>query len=272
MIIFDTNQFIISKYFSIKEDGEDVNVDLLRYNLISSIKAYEEQYPSYGNVILAFDSFNYWRKSLFPFYKSNRKKERKDSDVDWNKVHNLISQFRREFKNNLKYLVIEIESCEADDIIAVLVDSFKDRNKLIVSDDKDFFQLLTNPRTVLYRPRSHEKIVSDTFNRSDIESSLNEHIIRGDRSDGIPNILSEDNCLSEGIRQKAITRKFLDSISTRDLDKDPKYLRNKSLIDFKEIPKNIKVLILKTFKEEIENQPAINKKEYFEHHKIESLL
>ena len=36
---------------------------------------------------------------------------------------------------------------------------------------------------------------------------LKEHIIRGDKGDGIPNILSADNCIVDGVRQKPISKK-----------------------------------------------------------------
>ena len=43
---------------------------------------------------------------------------------------------------------------EADDLIASFVKSKSDGVHVIISDDKDFFQLLTNPKVVVYRPGS----------------------------------------------------------------------------------------------------------------------
>jgi len=45
---------------------------------------------------------------------------------------------------------------EADDLIASFVNQHQDAVNIIISDDKDFFQLLTNPRVVIYRPGSKD--------------------------------------------------------------------------------------------------------------------
>lgn len=45
---------------------------------------------------------------------------------------------------------------EADDLVASFARSRPDEVNIVVSDDKDFFQLLTNPRVVVFRPGSKE--------------------------------------------------------------------------------------------------------------------
>lgn len=255
---------------------DEIDESHLRYNLIKYLKEYEKQYKSFGEIILAFDSKNYWRKDFFKYYKSNRRKERDKSPVDWNYIHTLIRQFKEEFEKNLKYTVLEIDKCEADDIIAVIVQTLNKHKNLIISDDKDFFQLLRIENVSLYKPKKNEFTNHSDIVKKDIEDNLKEHIIRGDRSDGIPNILSEDNCLNEGIRQKAITKKFLVEVSDKDLTIDSiysdKYLRNKKLIDLTEIPKSIFNLVLTKFKVELQTQNNIDKVEYFRDNNIMSLL
>ena len=42
---------------------------------------------------------------------------------------------------------------------------------------------------------------------------LFEHIVKGDSSDGVPNVLSEDDCfVTDGKHQKPITRKRLEEV------------------------------------------------------------
>lgn len=276
MIIVDCNQFIIGNVMSIMKDNI-IDEEHLRYNLIKYLKEYENNYKKYGDVVLAFDSKNYWRKDFFKYYKSNRKKERDNSDVDWNQVHTLIRQFKNEFEKNLKYIVLEIDKCEADDIIAVIVQTLSKYNNLIISDDKDFFQLLRIQNTALYRPRKQELTEYGSVFPHIIEDNLREHIIRGDRSDGIPNILSEDNCLNDGIRQKAITKKFLEETSNdfnleSGKEYSDKYLRNKKLIDLTEIPQSIFHLVLTTYKTELQTQNRVNNIDYFKENNIMSLF
>jgi len=45
---------------------------------------------------------------------------------------------------------------EADDLIASFIKSHPNETHIIISDDKDFFQLLTNPHVVIYRPGSKD--------------------------------------------------------------------------------------------------------------------
>ena len=78
-------------------------------------------------------------------------------------------------------------------------------------------------------------------------------IISGDKSDGIPNILSVDNSFVDGIRQKALTQVKLNEMMFMDLDNDgPEELRrnwsrNKQLIDFDYIPKSVSDDIISTY-------------------------
>lgn len=274
MILVDMNQFIISAVMvALKND--EFNETYLRYNLIKSLKEYEETYRGYGDMVLAFDSKNYWRKNFFEFYKQNRKKERKKSDVDWDYVHSLLRQFKAEFEKSLKYIVLEICGCEADDIIAIIATKLSQKS-IVISDDKDFLQLLKFENVSIYRPRKQEFLTFERGNEKIIQDNLVEHIIRGDRSDGIPNVLSFDNSLADGIRQKPITKKFLSNILDSDVKEDvdfyDKYLRNKTLIDLTEIPQSIERLVLTELKLAIQTQNRTNRPEYFSDHNMTSLL
>ena len=272
MILVDMNQFVISNIMVLIRDDE-LDENYLRFNLIKNLKEYKRIYKEYGDLVLAFDSKSYWRRDFFQYYKHNRKKERKKSDIDWDVVHSYIRQFKKEFEENLEYIVLEILTCEADDVIAVISKLLK--NNLIISDDKDFLQLLLFDNTNLLRPRKNEFIKNGLYDREELQKILKEHIIRGDRSDGIPNILSPDESLAEGIRQKAITKKFLEKHLLKDIQKEEdfydKYLRNKRLIDLSEIPQVVETTVLKEFKKQLKEQNRVNNKEYFENHNILSL-
>jgi hypothetical protein len=80
---------------------------------------------------------------------------------------------------------------------------------------------------------------------------LKEHILTGDKSDGIPNILSNDDCFAEGIRQTPLRKGIKDSYLRMTIEKDDKYyrnyLRNQTLIDLDLIPDHIEESILSEF-------------------------
>ena len=45
---------------------------------------------------------------------------------------------------------------------------------------------------------------------NDPSAFLKEHIIKGDKSDGVPNMLSNDDCMIEGIRQTPVRKPILE--------------------------------------------------------------
>ena len=106
---------------STKGGQEPINEDLVRHIALKSLAMYRKKYhKKYGELVLADDSYNVWRKDVFPHYKANRKKNR-DNDVrDWNLIFDCITIIREELKNNFPYKYICISKCEADDIIGTL--------------------------------------------------------------------------------------------------------------------------------------------------------
>ena len=83
---------------------------------------------------------------------------------------------------------------------------------------------------------------------------LEEHILKGDTGDGVPNILSPDNCLAVGERQKAMTQKRLALYKqgTEVMDEETlrRFYRNKMMIDLEEIPQKYQDQILEAYNEE----------------------
>jgi hypothetical protein len=81
---------------------------------------------------------------------------------------------------------------------------------------------------------------------------LQEHVLKGDVGDGVPNILSSDNCLAIGERQKPMTKKritaFLgDPEGSMDEETKLRYNRNKKMIDLSQIPSEYQEKILEQF-------------------------
>ena len=88
---------------------------------------------------------------------------------------------------------------------------------------------------------------------SDPEKYLADHILKGDAGDGVPNVLSADNALVMGIRQRPVTQKRIAEwadINNMQEEVKRNYMRNKALIDLSEIPKGMKEEILKAWNEE----------------------
>ena len=251
MIIVDLNQIMISNLM-VQLNGrnaEPLSEDLVRHMVLNSLRAHNKKFrKEYGEMIIACDSKNVWRREYFPNYKAGRKANREKSEHDWDEIFNILHMIKNEIKTFLPYKVIEVETCEADDIIATLIKRVKrvvspahEKKVLILSGDKDFIQL-HKENVKQYNPVLN-KYVGKGENPAEY---LIEHILKGDRSDGIPNILSDDNVFVEGRRQKPLSKKKLNNwvndvfFYTNFTEEEEKnYNRNRKLIDLSSIPQEI---------------------------------
>jgi len=221
---------------------------LIRHMVLNSLRSYAKQFKSkYGDIIVACDSKKYWRREIFPFYKAHRKSDREKSSFDWGLIFETLNKIRDELKDNFPYRVLEVEGAEADDIIAVLSARLSpNEDILILSSDKDFVQLQKYANVSQYSP-----ILKRFVKTESPHEYIKEHIIRGDRGDGIPNFLSPDNTFVVGERQKVINKKKL----VEWINSDPEkfcvtdnmlrgYKRNQMLVDLDFVPESLKQQIV----------------------------
>jgi hypothetical protein len=246
MILVDLNQVMISNLMQNLSQGAPLNEDLVRHMVFNSLRSYKQKFgEKYGDLIICCDDQNYWRKQKFPYYKASRKDDREKSKFDWNEIFTCLNQIRDDIKEVAPYKVIQVPHAEADDIIGAICLKEQDgyiglgakEPILILSGDKDFQQLQMLDDVHQYSPVQKKFI---TCKRP--SAYLIEHLLKGDRGDGIPNILSSDDAIVAGTRQKPITKKVIESVQ-----KDPTLLanyehfeRNKMLIDLTQTPKEIR--------------------------------
>jgi len=252
MIIFDFNQVAISNLMEqIGSSKTAVDESLVRHMILNTIRTYVKKFKAeFGtNIIIACDNKKYWRREIFPYYKANRKKSRESSGHDWNSIFDCLNKIRDELREHSPYKVIEVDTAEADDIIAVLSIKHSANEKvMILSSDKDFAQLQKYPNVEQYSP------ILKKFIKEPLPSAqLKQLVIRGDKSDGIPNILSKDDVFVEGVRQKPITEaKIINWMNQRpeEFCNDEmlrNYKRNEMLIDLTQIPETLKQSIIDTY-------------------------
>jgi len=191
----------------------------------------------YGDVVLCFDGKNVWRKEIFEHYKVKRKKAKSSNAEMWKFVHEFLVYFYEKYKTGPLKLY-NFDRFEADDVISVLIHENPDENHLIVSKDKDFHQLHVFDNVLQYDYSKKHTIQEKTDN-------LKEHIIRGDVSDGIPNILSDsDTFVNDKKRQTPLSKKRFEALISKDPSEyDEKtrknYERNRILISLRDIPDEI---------------------------------
>jgi len=252
MIIIDMNQISLASLMmdlNMRKSNE-VDEGMVRHMILNSIRLYRQQFTKeYGEVILTYDSKHYWRREYFPNYKAGRKKSREKDNKDWDKIFGVLNKIKAEFKDNLPYKYLEVYGAEADDIIATLCKNFQDEKIMIVSGDKDFIQLHKYPNVKQYSP-----ILKKYVNDHNPSTYIKEHILKGDTSDGVPNVLSLDNTFVDGIRQRPLGRKKIETwldIHIDDLPEEVKrnYQRNDKLINLDNIPEELGKEIMFEFKE-----------------------
>ena len=241
MIIVDINQIMISNLM-VQINGRnavEMNEDFVRHMILNSLRGHNKKFrKEYGQMVIACDSSNVWRKQIFPNYKAGRKANRAKSEHDWEFIFDVLAKIKQEIKDFLPYKVIAVESAEADDIIATLCKRTNEK-VLILSGDKDFIQL-HNDRIKQYNPVLNKFVGKD----ENPIIYIREHILKGDRSDGIPNILSDDNVFIEGRRQTPLSKKKIEAwvnevVPTFTEEQQKNYDRNRQLIDLNCLPKEI---------------------------------
>jgi len=256
MIIMDLSQVMISNLMIQLGNHTNANIeeDLLRHMVLNSVRAYNVKFKNeFGEMIIACDAGNNWRRQIFPYYKANRRKNREKSEINWTSVFESLNKVRDELKDYFPYRVLRVDGAEADDIIGTLAQTYGNTNEkiLILSGDKDFVQLQAYMNVQQFDP-----VQKKWRKTNDVDKFIKEHIIRGDAGDGVPNFLSADDTFVVGARQKPISQKKLDQW----LDADPKefcdekmlrgYLRNQQLVDLNFIPPDIKKEVLVQYEQQ----------------------
>ena len=275
MILIDLNQVMIANLMAQSRGdlSELPSKDNVRHSILNTIRAFNVKFrEEFGDVILCSDAADPWRRDIFPNYKHQRRKGRVESKIDWNGLFQIMSEIREEFSTKLPYKLMHVEKCEADDIIATLVAQRTEDKYLIISGDKDFIQLQHYGDVYQFSPL----LKSFIGENQDAITFLREQVIKGDRSDGVPNILSDDDIFLRDERQKPINKKRLAEWS--DIDNIPlgsetrkHYERNKKLIDLSMIPKEISESIINRYEDCKDNDRSLLL-QYFIDNKLKALI
>tara|TARA_R100001082_G_scaffold45410_2_gene24231 strand:- start:545 stop:1519 length:975 start_codon:yes stop_codon:yes gene_type:complete len=187
------------------------------------------------------------RKIINKNYKEGRKPIRLNRDVhnltENEEVQNKVWQQMRlmEYLNQMPIIQLMQQGIEADDIIAYVAQSqFKGWQKVIVSSDKDFYQLCDG-ETVVHRPIQHETLnVDRIIDKHGIHPTnfALARAIAGDKSDnlvGVPGV---------GLPTVAKRFKFLSEGKTHTIDSIVSFCKSveRPLKVHRNIPENVDVI------------------------------
>jgi len=241
MILVDNTQVLLSSIFAQTRDIGTIDENLIRHMVLNTYRMYRKKFfREYGELVICQDDGVSWRREFFPLYKAKRRADRKENPEQWEQFYNIINTIREEVAENFPYRNMIVKGCEADDIIAFLTKRYSPTEKvLILSGDKDFGQLQIHPNVTQYSP-----VLKKFISVENPKQYLFEHIIKGDSSDGVPNVLSDDDSLiNKSKRQKPVTKKRMEQIlkfyvDTGNIQTEytENWNRNKILIDLLHIP------------------------------------
>lgn len=270
----------------VKLNDTDVDYNMWRYVVWNSIFSAVIKLKCNG-VILAGDKSS-WRKIIYPAYKADRRLKAKKNkelgipDIDWNEFNNQMRSFANELKDNLPFMFLEEDQCEADDIIAILCNNVR-HNFCIISVDSDYKQLTINDNVKQYDPLKKKFI--DKID--DLDYWINYMSLKGQPKDNIYNVVTlvdfplglekarkpvftetkvntiineigidkwiNDIGISESKKKNLL---ILEENKSREFPKilleeniSQRYKINKKIIDFREIPIVLKDKILKQYDE-----------------------
>jgi hypothetical protein len=259
-ILVDYNQVVLASLFASIGNHTNLDVDenIIRHMFLNSIRYNRKKFTDkYGEIVICADGKNTWRREAYPYYKANRKKSRDESELDWTHLFGIMNTIRDELREFFPYKVIHIERCEADDIIGTVIHNYGtelntgSEQFLVLSGDKDYIQLQKYANVDQYDPVRKRWIRNDNP-----QKYLQEHVLKGDAGDGVPNILSPDNCLAVGDRQKPMTQKRIHMYSqdTSEMDEETlrRYHRNKMMIDLSQIPMEYQNQIMEEYDQDKE--------------------
>lgn len=248
----------------------DDKIGMMMHKLMTSLLFVQRKFGA-DHIMLATDH-NSWRKKVYPEYKLNRvtarmKKTPKEQEED-GMILDAAKDFFEFFRTQTKVLSVRYEGAEADDVIATNVLDNPDCTHIIMSTDRDYYQLVSN-NVFMYDPTMKLYFtldgVLDEFQQPVIDTktdkpkhlgepewSLFMKCIRGDASDNIktayPRVREKGTKKKAGILEAYNDRhtraydwftimhhEWEDGFGNKHLVKDL-YERNRELIDLRKIP------------------------------------
>lgn len=246
--------------------------DMIKHSVYESIR-YNHMLHSrrYGKTILACDNGS-WRYGVFPQYKHSRKlkREKDTSGINWEFVNAVKAEIIDDLDKYFPYPVISLKNVEGDDIIGVLTKYVTENSNivteenifgggepeeiLITSTDGDNYQLHALGKHIRQWSPANKKIIRP---EDKPRNELIRKIVKGDSGDGIPSIKSGDNTFVDGIRQKPISEKYLQTFfeaanpidACLTAEERINYERNEKLVSYDKIPDDIKTAVILCYNE-----------------------
>lgn len=187
LVIIDGNSILYRSFYALpllsNSEGEYSNAiygfAMQIINIINNIK------PKY--MVVAFDAGKYtFRNDLFDGYKANRKPMPDELRGQITPLKEMLKQ--------MNITIVEKEGIEGDDVIGIVSKKFLDTETIIVTGDRDSFQLVDDVTSVYFTKKgtSDVKIMTEKALKEEYGVTPKQFIdlkaLQGDSSDNIPGV------------------------------------------------------------------------------------
>lgn len=197
------------------------------YNFFRSLRALVEEFEP-RKIFFCLEGAHSFRKALYGDYKANRIIKLANKPANETENFNRQRDIIIELIKYLPILCVKSDTFEADDIIYSLVENLKDENVVVVSNDKDFTQLLQKGYKSLqiYSPTKKAFAEAPEFH---FQTFLT---LNGDTSDNIPSLVGKKTAEKIASDPKKLAE-FLDVEENR-----ANYTLNKDLVELRLVPED----------------------------------
>jgi len=238
--------FALERWWSFAKPDEEIGIPLenkeflekFKSTFISKIKEIENKLKIKNAIkIVAKDCprEKIWRNKLCNNYKGNRTS---DDNFMGGPFFKIAHQELWE-KAGIK-TIISYPELEADDCIALTVERIKETypeaNVYIIANDMDYLQLASE-KIFIYNLK-YKNLSDSKYSTKNAECDKFCKIICGDKSDNIPGIFKK--CGIKTAIKYYNDQELFNSKLKENIEYEKQFLLNKKLIDFNEIPVNLK--------------------------------
>lgn len=166
-IVLDMNYLCYRAFFSMGNLSWQEEPTGVIFGVMKDIEKLQEEIGS-TEMVYCFDHGKGLREQAYPWYKETRRKRKLDEEQYSNleKFRSQVEKLKMEYLDKMGFGNIFFQKgYEADDIIASVVNQLDNNEKaVIVSADKDLYQLLSN-RVSIFGPQTKIRTTKEMFVR-----------------------------------------------------------------------------------------------------------
>jgi hypothetical protein len=197
-VILDVSNLFYSSFYAHSKEQDNILLAMANKSFMDIINKYSRETKS-DEVVLAFDGSRNWRKSYtknapdadnpgcltYKKYKGHRREKMTDKEKQKLEVFDKhVIEFREMLKEYTGLLILHNDRLEADDLIAGFIKMHPGEKHLIVSQDRDYLQLLRYSHVSILDPKTGKQLTLIEYDH-DPDFFMFQKCIRGDAGDNV---------------------------------------------------------------------------------------